>query len=641
MFGWSGTILTVDLTTGTITKDSLSPDYAAKWLGGEGFGAKLLWDLVGPEVRDALDPGNVIIYTTGPLTGTIAPGGGRLEIVTKSPLTNIFGDSSSGGHFAPELKNAGYDVLVIRGKAKKPVYVWIDDDVVEIRDAAGLWGKTVSETDRLIKDQAGDRNIQVSCIGPAGERLVKFAILMNNLDRAPGRTGSGAVAGSKSLKAVAIRGTRGVKVARPEAFEEACDRARAKLLKLASVANMRFQGTMYLIRSMYMSGIGRFHNYSITQCPPEHIEQINGEKWAREYVTGNTGCYGCPIHCGHRCEVKTGPYAGLAANGFENGAMTGWVYGYGSSSLPFAMRAVEWCNDNGLDSAEPANVIAWATDCYKRGILTDADTGGMKLDWGDEAVGLELLRMITYRQGLGDILAEGMGGAAGKIGRGSEYYAQTIKNAFSAEGPTRAIYGMALSSATSTRGADHLKGFPLFERRGYSPELGMKFWGHPDSANGLSPEGKNAMNTYYRHICTVVDALGTCKFHSRWMMPLDGLTEEDYVDMFNAATGSSWSSRDLFLAAERIYTLEHCYNVRLGMDRKDDTIPAMYFEEPMNTGPLKGHKLDRAKFEKMLSEYYAYWGWEVATGIPTRATLARLGMEDVADELDRLGRLPG
>ncbi len=221
MYGWSGAILNIDLTKGVINKEPLTMDFAAKWLGGEGFGAKILWDEVGPEVKDALEPGNVIIYTTGPLTGTLAPSSGRLEIVTRSPLTNIFGDSNSGGHFAPEFKNAGYDAIVIKGKAQKPVYVWIDDEVVEIRDASRLWGKTVSETDRSIKDELGDQNIQISCIGPAGEHLVKFAILMNNLDRAPGWTGSGAVAGSKNLKAVAVRGTKGVRVARPAEFEEA------------------------------------------------------------------------------------------------------------------------------------------------------------------------------------------------------------------------------------------------------------------------------------------------------------------------------------------------------------------------------------------------------------------------------------
>ncbi len=639
--GWSGTILTIDLTTGTVKKEPFNVDFARKWLGGEGFGAKILWDRVGPDVKDALGPDNVVIFTSGPLTGTLAPGSGRLEIVNKSPLTNIFGDSNSGGHFAPEFKNAGYDAIVIGGKAPKPVYVWIDDDQVEIRDATRLWGKTVSETDRLIKEEIRDKSIQISCIGPGGENLVKYAILMNNLDRAPGWAGSGAVAGSKNLKAVAVRGTQGVRIARAEEFLDACEKAREKVKKMASLPDMRFQGTMALVRSMYMSGVGQLYNWNVSCCPPSHLEQIAGDKWAKEFVIGNTGCYGCPMHCTHYCVIRSGPYAGLASHGFEYGAITGWIYSYGSPNLAFAMKAAQWCNDYGLDAAEPAYVIAWAVDCYKRGLITEKDTDGMSLEWADETQGLDLLRKITYREGtFGDLLAEGVGGAARRKGGGTEYYAQTIKGSFSQENPTRANYGMALSSATSTRGADHLKGFPLFERRGLSPQMGIKFWGHPGAASGLSHEGKSAMNTYYRHICTLMDCLGTCKFQSRWMYPLDGLTEEDYLALFNAATGSSFSVQDFMLAAERVYTLEHCYNVSLGMDRKDDTLPPMYFEEPLNAGPLKGHKLEKYRFEKMLDDYYKYWGWDVTTGIPTRQTLEKLGMNDVAEELGKLGRLP-
>ncbi|MDZ4247253.1 MAG: aldehyde ferredoxin oxidoreductase N-terminal domain-containing protein, partial [Dehalococcoidia bacterium] len=229
MFGWAGTILDVNLSSGEIIKKPLLPGFARKWLGGEGFGAKILWDLVGPEVSDALDEGNVLIYTTGPLTGTLAPSGGRLEIITKSPLTGSFGDSNAGGHFAPELKNAGYDAIIIRGRAAAPVYLWIGDEVVQIRDAQHLWGKPVSETDKTLKKELGDENIQVSCIGPAGEHQVRFAILMNNLTRAPGWAGCGAVAGSKNLKAVVVRGTGGVTIAEPDVFHQACLSAREKV----------------------------------------------------------------------------------------------------------------------------------------------------------------------------------------------------------------------------------------------------------------------------------------------------------------------------------------------------------------------------------------------------------------------------
>jgi aldehyde:ferredoxin oxidoreductase len=641
MYGWAGNILRIDLTTGEIVRQPLEIDFARKWLGGEGFGAKLLWDGVGPEVEDGLNPGNLLIYATGPLTGTLAPSGGRLEIIAKSPLTGTFGDSNSGGHFAPEFKRAGYDVIVITGRAEKPVYLWIDDDQVEIKDASHLWGKTVSETDEMIKKELRDADIQISCIGPAGENQVRFAILMNNLDRAPAWSGCGAVAGSKNLKAVAARGTKGIRIARPEEFHRACWEAREKVTQSPIRPTMRKMGTMFLIRSMYLSGVGQLYNYSVSQCPSSHMEQISGERWADEYVVQTTGCHGCPMHCTHPCRVTQGPYAGLTIGGCEYGAITGYVYAYGSPSLAFGMKAVQYCNENGMDAAEPSYVIAWATDCFKRGIIDEKDTDGLVLEWGDEEVGLELLRKITQREGFGDMLAEGLGRAAQRLGRGSEYYAQTIKGSFSQENPTRAAYGLALASATSTRGADHLKGYPLFERRGFPSEMSRKFWGNPKAGDPFSHEGKAPMNTYYRHICTLMDTLGSCKFPSRWFAPTEGLTEEDYARMTSAATGIEMSAQDLMTVAERIYNLEHVYNVRLGMRRKDDTLPEMYFKEPFNTGPLEGHVLEKEKFDRMLDEYYQYWGWDVETGIPMRKTLERLDLKDVADELERRGLLSG
>ncbi len=640
MYGWAGTILRVDLTNHEVVKQPLDSDFAIKWLGGEGFGAKLLWDEVGPEVEDGLDPGNLLMFTSGPLSGTLAPSSGRLEIVTKSPITNIFGDSNSGGFFTPEFKQAGYDMIVIKGKADKPVYLWIDDEQVEIKDARHLWGKTVPETDKMIKEELGDANIQVSCIGPAGENLVRFAILMNNLDRAPAWSGCGAVAGSKNLKAVAVRGTRGVKIARPNEFMNSCRQAMKKVSSLSTIPVMRQMGTMFLIRTMYIMGVAQLHNYNITQCPESHLEQICGEKWARDYVVGKKSCYCCPIHCGHICVIRKGPYAGLRGGGYEYGAMTGWVYDYGSPNLEFAMAATQYCNDNGIDSSEPAYIIAWATDCFKRGILTQKDTDGLVLDWANEEVALELLRKMTYREGVGDLFAEGLHRAAKRVGRGSEYYAQTIKGRFNQENASRAFYGKVLESVTSTRGADHLKGYPIVEGRGIPPELIQKLWGDSRAGDGLSHEGKAPMVTYYRHICTLCDALGTCKFSSIWFAGLEGLSEDDYASMTSAATGIELTAQDLMRIAERIYTLEYAYNARLGMSRKDDTLPEMYFKKPFNAGPLKGHIIKKENFDKMLDEYYQYWGYDIKTGIPTRETLERLDLKDVADELEKGGLLP-
>ncbi len=628
MFGWAGAILRVNLTNGEISKPPLDEAFARKWLGGEGFGAKYLWDEVGPEVEDGLDPRNLLMYTTGPLTGTLAPSSGRLEIVTKSPITNIFGDSNAGGHFAPELKNAGYDLLIITGKSEKPVYLWIDDDKVEIRDAKHLWGKTVPETDAAVKQELGDKGVQVSCIGPAGENLVRFAILINNLSRAPGWTGCGAVAGAKKLKAVVVRGTKGVKVAQPREFEEACREARQKVLALQSLPVMRKMGTMMLIRNMYMGGYLHKRNYGITQVAEEEMEKINGDRFAAEYVTKSLGCYGCAQQCSHFCVIKDGPYAGTQGEGYEYGSMDGYLLWGDSLNLAYGIAASKFCNDYGLDTTEPGELIAWATDCFQRGILNTEDTGGLILDWGDEKMGMNLLRMMTYREGFGDVLAEGMWRAAQKLGKGSEYYAPTIKKKQSQEKPTRASYACALLSATSTRGADHLKGFPSFERRHLSPELGQKVWNNPHVVNPRSPIGKVPMAVYYRLTCTLGDLLGTCKFVGRWFNPLDGLTEGDWARMTSLATGLDSSGEELLNIARRVYTLEQAYNVRLGIRRKDDTIPQMFFKEPFNVGPLKGHVLKEADFQKMLDEYYDYWGWD-KEGVPGKEALEKLDLGDI------------
>ncbi|MDP2719247.1 MAG: aldehyde ferredoxin oxidoreductase C-terminal domain-containing protein, partial [Dehalococcoidia bacterium] len=381
----------------------------------------------------------------------------------------------------------------------------------------------------------------------------------------------------------------------------------------------------------------QLHNYGISQCSQEHFEQIRGEKWAKEYAIKEVGCYACPLQCSHYYRVKSGPYAGLMGEGYDFGSMYGFVYSYSSANLAFAMAAVTFCNNNGLDATEPAYIISWATDCFKRGLLTLKDTDGLELDWGNEPVALELLKKITYRQGFGNLLAEGVARASRKLGGEAAYLAQTIKGRVVEESSVRAYYGHALAVATATRGDDHLKGYPIFESMGLSPAMSKKFWGNEQAGNRATPEGKAPMVTYYRHICTLMDSLGTCKFPSRWMQPLDGLNEDDYAALVSSATGADFNARKLFETAERIYTLEQCYNVRLGKSRKDDTLPEMYFKEPMNSGPLKGYKHDRDKFNGMLDEFYDIWGWDRKTGIPRRDTLERLGLKDVADELEQRG----
>ncbi len=639
MYGWAGCILEINLTSGRVYKRVVDRDFARKWMGGEGFGAKLLWDEAGLEVSDGLDPDNVIIYACGPLTGTMAPSSGRLEITTRSPLTGIFGDSNAGGFFAPEMKAAGYDAILIRGKAEKPVYVAISNGHVEIRDASRLWGKTVPETDKAIKDELGDPNVQVSCIGPAGEKLVRFSILVNNLVRAPGWTGCGAVAGSKNLKAVAIRGTKATRIAHPDEFAAACLEARKKVRRLRLFESRRRMGTMQLFRIFFSRGQSLQNNFNLSQCSDAHFEKICGETWAKDYVDHQTSCFGCEVQCGHWASVKSGPYAGLAGDGFEYSTFGAYCEWYGSSNLAFAMAAVKYCNDNGMDGTEPGMLLAWATDCYKRGILTKEDTGGLELDWGAEEVGLELLRKMNHREGFGDLLAEGLARAAKKLGRGSEYFAQTIKGRPCKESSVRSGYGCAGGSLTSTRGGDHLKGWPNWEHTAPSPEASLKKWGNAKAGDSRSEEGKAPQIIYGQLVNTLIDTLGTCKFHSR--VGMDGLDENDYARLAALATGVDFTGPEMLEVADRVYTIEQAYNNRLGITRKDDRLPDLYYDVPMKGGRFEGQIiLQREKVEKMMDEYYTLRGWDIRTGIPTRKTLERLGLQDVAEELARLDIRP-
>ncbi|MDP2744461.1 MAG: aldehyde ferredoxin oxidoreductase family protein [Dehalococcoidia bacterium] len=634
MYGWSGKLLRVDLSKGGVARQPLDEAFALKWLGGEGFGAKILWDGATPQVADGLDERNLLIFSTGVLTGTPAPASGRLEIVARSAITGIFGDSNSGGHFAPALKQAGYDALIIEGKAAVPVYLWIDDDRVEIRDARHLWGRTVPETEEILRRELG-ADVQIACIGPGGENLVRFAVIVSSPTRVAGWGGVGAVAGSKRLKAVVVRGTKGIRVARPQELQQACWEIRLKAERVLSgqYRNRRKMGTMELVDPISRHGMGTFNNFGLSEVTESHLENISGEKFAAEFAIASLGCYACGQQCSHFAVIKNGPYKGIASEGFEFGSLGSFLMWYGSTNMAFGIAISKYCTDYGVDASEVALLLAWAADCLQKGILTEKDTDGLALGFGDERAALELLRRITFREGFGDLLAEGLARAAKASGKEAGKYAYTIKGRISQEATPRGNYACALATATSTRGADHLKGWPIFRA---PPEVSMKLWGHPEAGNPLSHEGKAAIVIKAQHLCTLQDILGTCKFYSR--PPLDGLDEHDYARILSPLIGVDLTGEDLMGVAERVWNLEKAFNVRSGMSRKDDTLPQMFFDVPYPAGPLKGFKMEKEKFEHLLDEYYRLRGWDVESSIPTRSTLERLGLGDVADEMER--RLP-
>lgn len=616
--GWTGRILWVDLGTGTIKVEALPEELAYSYLGQSGLNARLLYDLAPPGM-DPLRPEAPLIFGVGPLGGTLAPCSGRFTVTAKSPLTGIFGDSNCGGHWGPELKQAGYDHIVFTGRAEKPVYLWIDDDQVQLRDARHLWGMDTWETDAALKTELGDYTYQVACIGPAGENLVRFAAVICNLARAAARTGPGAVMGSKQLKAVAVRGSRGVRVARPAEFREAVERSLSAIRSdpLYQVASTF--GTTAITGLAQMLGFLPTRNFQ--QSWFEEGDNLRGEVLLDKYVTRHKGCFNCPVSCSRYCRITEGPYAGTAGEGAEYESIASLGAKCGNGNLASVISANTLCNKLGLDTISTGNAIAWAMECYQRGIIRGEDTGVGPLNWGDHRLVVDLVGRIARREGFGDILAEGAPRAARKIGgadlvvhsKGLDYPAVDV----------RGTKGMALSFAVSTRGGDHLKGLPMYEvgpeiyARDIKEQLGIDV----TPQYSLDYATKPQLMRWHENWHCVVDSLGICKLEGIAFKPL---LPAHFRDLLAAATGWDLEVDQLERIGERIWNLERLFGVREGIRRADDLPPARMYQ-PVSNGPAEGERLDPEKFEQMLDEYYGLRGWG-PDGVPGREKLAELGL---------------
>ncbi|MCL6611738.1 MAG: aldehyde ferredoxin oxidoreductase family protein [Peptococcaceae bacterium] len=620
-FGWAGKILEVDLSSKTIIKRDLPENLAYGFLGQAGINARILYDLAGRGMNP-LDPAAPLIFGVGPLGGTMAPCSGRFTVTFKSPLTGIFGDSNCGGHWGPELKMAGYDHIVITGRAEHPVYLWIDDDRAEIRDARHIWGKNTWETDAAIKQETADNTIQVACIGPAGENLVRYAAIICNLARAAARCGPGAVMGSKNLKAVAVRGNRGVEVARPAEFREAVETAVEAIKKdpLYEVASTF--GTTAITGLAQMLGFLPTRNFQ--QSTFEGAEKLRGEVMLEKYVTGHKGCYNCPVSCSRYCRVDHGPYAGTMGEGPEYESTAAFGSKCGNDNLEAVLHANMICNQLGLDTISTGNTIAWAMECSEKQILTPAILDGVRLHWGDHRAMIELVRKIAFREGAGDVLAEGAPKASRKLG-GSDLVVQSKGMDYPAV-DVRGTKGMALSFAVSPRGGDHLKGLPMYEvapdiyARDIREQIGIEttpdYW--------LRYETKARLMYWHENWHCVVDSLGICKLEGIALKPL---LPAHFRMLLASATGWDISVEDLERIGERIWNLERMFGVREGIRREDDMPPPRLLNDPITTGPARGHGIRREKFVRILEEYYLLRGWDPETGIPSEAKLRELGLE--------------
>lgn len=648
LYGY-GKILDVDLSTGKIVKRDIDPKFAQEFIGGMGFGCKILYDEVGTDV-DPFSPDNIVIFANGPLTGTHAPCSGRTEITTKSPLTGNIGTGNTGGVWGAVLKHAGFDVIVVRGKAKKPVYLWIDDDVTEIREASHLWGKDTRETSDILRqelDPSQPSRISVLAIGPAGENLVRYACPLNDYYHAAARGGAGAVMGVKMLKAIAVRGTGAVKIARPKEFQEAAREARELLMAADRAARM--PGAPPETRKMNLErGCLPAKNFQ-TGVLPQWLE-TRGQDVALKYVTKKAGtCYACPISCFNLVEVNEGKYAGLKVN---RGTMPGVVFDWGAKcaidNLPAIWKCKELCQQLGMDYPSAAGCIAFAMELFQRGLLTKSDTDGLELTWGNEDVAIQMLHKIAFRDGFGDVLAEGSVRAAKRIGKGADQYVMTTKGVeMMSHDPRSGGRGWVFGDLTNPRGGDNVK-----NTHGYADRYNPNWWidkfdmfeDVKEKIYSVSPqelpytwEGKPLLCRWFEDLYSAANALGLCFFPFGFRLAL-GPTH--LSKLFSACTGRDTTPQDIMMFGERTFTLLKAYPVRQGLTRKDDHWPDRFYTEPLPEGPAKGAVLSRETIDELLDEYYELRGWDKRAGVPTAKKLTELGLGDIASELVKLGKIP-
>ena len=620
-YGWTGTILEVDLTNQTVQRRNLSEHLAYHYLGQAGINARILYDRVS-SATDPYSPEAPLIFGVGPLGGTLAPCSGRLSVTFKSPLTGIFGDANCGGHWGSELKMAGYDHIVIAGKARHPVYLWIDNDRIQIRDARPLWGKNTWETDELIREDLGERTAQVAYIGPAGENLVRFAAIICNHARAAARCGPGAVMGSKNLKAIAVRGDRGVQVADKAALQEAVEEAVGAILGDPLYESAKTYGTLAI--TPLAQALGFLPTRNFQESTFNGAEKLRGEVFLEKYATKHKGCYNCPVACSRFYKVSDGPYASTRGEGPEYESVSALGAKCGNDNFEAILHANTLCNQLGLDTISTGNTLAWAMECREKGILTQDQLDGLDLRFGNDEAMVELIKKMAAREGIGDLLAEGAHRAAQKIGgadrvihsKGLDYPAVDI----------RGTKGMALSFAVSPRGGDHLKGLSLYEVAPdlYAQDIRKEIGINVTPQYWLQYETKAVLMRWHENWHCVVDSLGLCKLEGIALKPL---LPKHFQRMLAAATGWDISVKELEHIGERIWNLERLFNAREGMRREDDFPPRRLLEEPITTGPAQGERLDRKRYEQMLTEYYRLRGWDPDTGIPTSEKCRELGLD--------------
>lgn len=634
----TGKILHVDLSSEKIWEEPLSKKFAMKYLGSRGINAKLLWDFVTPDT-DPLGSENVLIFGAGSLTGTAAPCSGRTTITFLSPATGLYAKSNVGGSWGAELKYAGYSHIVIRGKAIKPVYIWIENDNIEIRDASKLWGMDVRKLDKELKLELDNQEISIASIGQAGENLVKYASVMVDVYNAAGRCGVGTVMGSKNLKAIAVRGNGQLEPAKPEIYNNIVKEARESLSNDSGTAGLRKFGTAGSFSLVNELRVFSFYNFQ-RSCGDD-IYSLTGEYLVdKGYLKRRVACYSCIIGCHRFCSVERGTFAGSFGGGPELETLGAFGAGCGIFDMEAVIKANELCNIYGLDTISAGSAIQWAMESYEKGVIGKDILKEIDLSWGNSESTLQLIEKIAHREGIGDILADGVKAASEYVGGDSYKWAVQAKGLEQSRVDTRSAKAYSLAFAVNPRGPDHLH-TETFAEFGASPEsraLIKKITGDEKYAKPDCTDKRAEIVRWHEDCFTVSDCLGICCFTTT---ALYGITPKLMAELFSAYLGYDFSEEEILHAGKRILTLEKCFNIRMGATRKDDILPWRLMNEP--SPDIEGSEAVNSKEEldQMLDEYYTLHGWDLKNSWPTRGVLESLGLSDIADELDKLEKLGG
>jgi aldehyde:ferredoxin oxidoreductase len=634
-YAWAGHILRVNLTSGEIRLED-TESLVGDFIGGRGFGQSILFEALAPETSP-LGPESVLVFATGPLTGTLAPGSSRLSISGKNALTGGIGSSNVGGHFAPELKYAGFDGLIVEGRSDTPVYLLIENKGAAIKSAAHLRDNTTWETEEALRNEHG-RRLRVLSIGPAGERESLAACIIVDKIHAAGRCGFAAVMGSKNLKAVGVQGSLPINVADPDRFIAAIDRARSQIFKTETVKRFRTFGTLGSVPRANAACAIPFRNFQDDHMDEEKLARVSAAVFQENFKVRKMSCLGCFFRCTSLYRSETEDGEAFRIEGFHQNLVWDFV-GKLEITDPNAVLTIQYlCSKYGLDIDNTSGAIALAFELFEKGIIDESVTDGLTLSWGNADAVIRLIEKIAYNKGFGRILKDGAYRAAKLIGSEAVPYAIHIKGQDLAEA-IRSAKGWALGNVVAPRGGGHLNGATMTGMMQIPPEKSLAVFNTPYAGEQHTYRGKADVVYYYECLKGIVDSVGLCYFTSKWV-DVDFLGAEDYAELLTAASGKSYSGESLMFLGRKIHNIEKAFNtLHANFSKKDDFPPERFMVEPVKTGPYKGSLFKHEDWQTMLEEYYGLHGWDKQTGLQTESVLTTLGLESVAGKLKDAGRL--